>query len=143
LGAGLGTFGEALGGTAFGEALGLAAWTGPVGVGITFLAAGIGEAFRHGQELSDHTEHEHNFLLDGLSGTNDSAGQKKVNEDIATALSSDAAQESSAIQEQLELNPDQMQQLATRHPDILEQGRSPRGLSSASPKPPECTARTR
>jgi hypothetical protein len=92
---------------------------------LAFLAAGIGEAFRHGQELSDHTEHEHNFLLDGLSGTNDSAGQTKVNEDIATALSSDAAQESSAIQQQLELNPDQMQQLATRHPDIFEQGPIP------------------
>lgn len=94
----------------FGEALGAGSWAGPVGWGVTVLAVGGAELVKYGQEIREHTELAETFLKDG-----------GVNEETAKALSSDQLQDATLLQ-QLRLSPEQLQELAEKHPEIFSRG---------------------
>jgi hypothetical protein len=94
----------------FGEALGAGSWAGPVGWGVTVLAVGGAELVKHGQELREQTELAETFLKD--------AG---VEEETAKTLSSDQLKDASLLQ-QLKLSPEQLQELAEKHPEVFSGG---------------------
>jgi len=95
----------------FGEALGAGSWAGPVGWGVTVLAVGGVELVKHGQEIREQTELAETFLKDG-----------GVNEEAAKALSSDQLQDATLLQ-QLKLSPEQLQELAEKHPEVFSAGK--------------------
>jgi hypothetical protein len=94
----------------FGEALGAGSWAGPVGWGVTVLAVGGAELAKQGKELAEHTELAETFLKDG-----------GVDEAAAKTLSSDALKDATLL-EQLKLTPDQLQELAEKHPEVFAAG---------------------
>jgi hypothetical protein len=96
-GAALATFGEGLG-----------AWTGPVGWAIVTLSIIGVEAARQGHEIRQHTEISDDFLK--------GAG---LDENTAAALSSDGLDDATTLQNQLNLSPKALQDLAAKHPELF------------------------
>ncbi|MFL6604261.1 MAG: hypothetical protein ACJ8R9_23415 [Steroidobacteraceae bacterium] len=92
----------------FGETIGLGSWAGPVGWGVAIVATGLVEAAKYGHETKEHTELAENFLK--------GAG---IEEDAAKSLSGDALREATTLQQQLHLSPEQLQELAVKHPEVL------------------------
>lgn len=95
----------------FGEAMGLGSWAGPVGWGGAILATGGIYLWERREEIDKHTTIENDFLKGG-----------GVDGRAADALSSDALQEADKVQQQLNLTPDQLQDLAKNHPEIFTNG---------------------
>ncbi|MEA3180057.1 MAG: hypothetical protein QOI59_3580 [Gammaproteobacteria bacterium] len=94
----------------FGEALGAGSWAGPVGWGVTVLAVAGAELAKQGKEIREHTELAETFLKDG-----------GVDEEAAKALSADELKDATLLQ-QLKLSPEQLQELAEKHPEVFSAG---------------------
>jgi hypothetical protein len=78
---------------------------------VAILATGGIYLWERREDIDKHTEVEAGFLK--------GAG---VEEGAADALSSDALQEADKVQQQLNLTPDQLQELAKQHPEIFNKG---------------------
>ena len=92
----------------FGEAMGLGSWAGPVGWGIAAVAGVFVEAAKYGHETGEHTELAENFLKGA-----------DIEEGVAKSLSGDALREATTLQQQLHLSPEELQELAAKHPEVL------------------------
>lgn len=93
----------------FGEAAGLGAWTGPVGAAMVVVATAGVELVKYRTEINHNTDLAQKFLQ--------GAG---VNETAAKAMSSEALAQASQVQEQLGLTPEQLQEIAAKHPTIFQ-----------------------
>jgi hypothetical protein len=94
---------------AFGEGLG--AWSGPAGWAVVTLAVVFVEAARQGHELRHHTGIADEFLK--------GAG---IDANAARSLSGDALEEATTLQDQLKLSPQELQDLAAKHPELFTGG---------------------
>jgi hypothetical protein len=92
----------------FGEAMGLGSWAGPVGWGVAIVATAFVEAAKHGHEIKEHTELAEEFLKGA-----------DIEEGAAKSLSGDALEDATALQQQLHLSPEQLQELAAKHPEVF------------------------
>jgi hypothetical protein len=92
----------------FGEAIGLGSWAGPVGWGVAIVATALVEAAKHGHEVSEHSELAEDFLKGA-----------DIDEGAAKALSGNALQDATTLQQQLHLSPEELQVLAVKHPEVF------------------------
>jgi hypothetical protein len=92
----------------FGEAMGLGSWAGPVGWGVAIVATAFVEAAKHGHEIKEHTELAEEFLKGA-----------DIEEGAAKSLSGDALEDATTLQQQLHLVPEQLQELAVKHPEVF------------------------
>jgi hypothetical protein len=93
------------------------AWAGPAGMAITFTAGLALQFANYVIDKNNNTEAAEKFLQDaGLSA------------DVAKTLSTDALEAASILQEQLDLTPQQMQEIAKKHPEVLQSPGHANGL---------------
>jgi hypothetical protein len=92
----------------WGEAMGLGSWAGPVGWGVAIVATALVEAAKYGFEKKEHTELAEGFLKGA-----------DIEEGAAKLLSGDALQDATTLQQQLHLSPQELQELAVKHPEVF------------------------
>jgi hypothetical protein len=90
-------------------AFGTTPWAGPVGTAIVVGALAALEFTDYVQQRHDHTEAAEKFLQ--------SAG---LSPELAETLSDSALESATVLQDQLDLTPEQLQQITTKYPGILE-----------------------